>query len=98
MKLINEAEVFDTWAPMLEEQTGIKESEKLGWMTKYCHYHSLNEAFTYPAAGLLNTPGMGNVSPAGAAAPCRHHRDDAARRRDPAPNNACCQVAVPWLW
>jgi hypothetical protein len=68
MKLINEAEVFDTWAPMLEEQTGINESEKLGWMTKYCHYHSLNEAFTYPAAGLLNTPGMGNVSPAGAAA------------------------------
>lgn len=68
MKLINEAEVFETWAPMLEEQTGINESAKLGWMTKYCHYHSLNEAFTYPAAGLLNTPGMGNVTPAGAAA------------------------------
>jgi len=68
MKLINEAEVFDTWAPMLKEQTGIEGSEKLGWMTKYCHYHSLNEAFTYPAAGLLNTPGMGNVTPAGAAA------------------------------
>jgi len=67
MKLINEAEVFDTWAPMLEEQTGIK-GDKLGWMTTYCHYHSLNESFTYPAAGLLNTPGMGNVTPAGAAA------------------------------
>lgn len=68
MKLINEQEVFDTWAPMLEAETGVKESTKLGWMSRYCHYHSLNEAFTYPQAGLLNIPGMGNVQPAGNAA------------------------------
>jgi hypothetical protein len=68
MKLINEQEVFDTWAPMLEAETGVNESTKLGWMSRYCHYHSLNEAFTYPQAGLLNIPGMGNVQPAGNAA------------------------------
>ena len=68
MKLLNEQKIYDEWAPMLEEETSIKDSSKLGWMTKYCHYHSLNEAFTAPAAGLLNTPGMGNVTPAGAAA------------------------------
>jgi hypothetical protein len=68
MKLINEAEVFDTWAPMLEAETGVKDSNKLSWMSRYCHYHSLNEAFTYPAAGLLNVPGMGNVTPASASA------------------------------
>lgn len=68
MKLINEQEIFDTWAPMLEEKTGVTNKEKLGWMSKYVHNHSLNEAFAYPAGGLLNTPGMGNVTPAGAAA------------------------------
>lgn len=68
MKLINEQEVFETWAPMLENETGIKDPEKLSWMSRYCHYHNLNEAFTYPAAGLLNTPGMGNVQPASQAA------------------------------
>ena len=68
MKLINEQEIFDTWAPMLEEKTGVNDKEKLGWMTKYVHNHSLNEAFAYPSGGLLNTPGMGNVTPAGAAA------------------------------
>lgn len=63
-KLINEAQVFETWSPILESQTGIKDSAKLGWMSKYAHYHSLNEGFTYPQASLLNTPGMGNVAPA----------------------------------
>ena len=68
MKLLNEAEIYDTWSGMLKEQTGIQDEEKLKWMSKYCHYHSLNEAFTYPSASLLNTPGMGNVMPAGDAA------------------------------
>jgi hypothetical protein len=34
----------------------------------YAHYHSINEGFAYPQASLLNTPGMGNVTPAGLAA------------------------------
>jgi hypothetical protein len=62
-KLLNEAQVFETWSPILEGQTGIKDSAKLGWMSKYAHYHSLNEGFAYPQASLLNTPGMGNVAP-----------------------------------
>jgi hypothetical protein len=62
-KLLNEAQVFETWSPILESQTGIKDSAKLGWMSKYAHYHSLNEGFTYPQASLINTPGMGNVAP-----------------------------------
>lgn len=68
MQLINESQVFETWSPILEEKTGINESSKLKWMSKYAHYHSLNEGFTYPQASLLNTPGMGNVAPASAAA------------------------------
>jgi hypothetical protein len=68
MNLINETQVFETWAPILEEKTGIKDSDKLTWMSKYAHYHSLNEGFTYPQASLFNTPGMGNVTPASSVA------------------------------
>lgn len=68
MNLLNESQVFETWAPILEEKTGIKDSNKLGWMSKYAHYHSLNEGFTYPQASLFNTPGMGNVAPASTVA------------------------------
>lgn len=64
MKLLNETQVFDTWAPILEDKTGIKDNSKLKWMAKYAHYHSLNEGFSYPGASLFNTPGMGNVTPA----------------------------------
>lgn len=68
MNLLNESQVFETWAPILEEKTGIKDSGKLTWMSKYAHYHSLNEGFAYPQASLLNTPGMGNVAPASTVA------------------------------
>jgi len=68
MNLLNESQVFETWSPILEEKTGITESNKLKWMSKYAHYHSLNEGFTYPQASLLNTPGMGNVAPASTVA------------------------------
>lgn len=64
MTLLNEAQVFETWSPIIESQTGIQDSAKLGWMSKYAHYHSLNEGFAYPQASVLNTPGMGNVAPA----------------------------------
>jgi len=68
MNLINESQVFETWSPILEEKTGINDSNKLKWMSKYAHYHSLNEGFTYPQASLFNTPGMGNVAPASTVA------------------------------
>jgi hypothetical protein len=68
MQLLNEAQVFETWSPILEEKTGITDSNKLKWMSTYAHYHSLNEGFTYPQASLFNTPGMGNVAPASTVA------------------------------
>jgi hypothetical protein len=65
---INESQIFETWAPIIESKTGIKESGKLGWLSKYCHYHSLNESFSgnyaqigVPPAGNLGGL-MGNVS------------------------------------
>jgi hypothetical protein len=62
MKLINEQEIYDTWAPLIESKAGITDSSKKGWLTKYCHYHSLNEsAGAYQTLGTVN--GMGYVAP-----------------------------------
>lgn len=60
-QLINEAEIQKTWAPIIEEATGITEKSKLSWMTKYCHYHNLNES-VYNTVHLnpnMNVQGMG---------------------------------------
>ena len=60
-QLINEAEVQKTWGPIIEESTGITEKSKLSWMSKYCHYHNLNES-VYNTVHLnpnMNTQGMG---------------------------------------
>jgi len=62
MKLINEQEIYDTWAPLIESKAGITDSSKKTWLTKYCHYHSLNEsAGAYNTLGVVN--GMGQVAP-----------------------------------
>ena len=62
MKLINEQEIFDTWAPIIESKTGINDSSKTQWLSKYCHYHSLNEsAGAYNSLAVVN--GMGTVTP-----------------------------------
>lgn len=63
-QLINEAEVQKTWAPIIEEATGITEKSKLTWMSKYCHYHNLNES-VYNTVHLnpnMNVQGMGAAS------------------------------------
>jgi len=60
-QLINEAEVQKTWGPIIEESTGITEKSKLSWMSKYCHYHNLNES-VYNTVHLnpnMNVQGMG---------------------------------------
>lgn len=77
MKLLNEAEIIQEWSPVITESTGVTDKGKLNWLSKYCHYHTLNESsylgnvagdafgsgFLYPQASLQNTPGMGNVVP-----------------------------------
>ena len=63
-QLINEAEVQKTWGPVIEESTGITEKSKLSWMSKYCHYHNLNESI-YNTVHLnpnMNVQSMGNVT------------------------------------
>lgn len=62
MKLINEAEIFDTWSPIIEQKAGITDPSKKAWLSKYCHYHSLNEsAGAYQSLNVVN--GMGPVAP-----------------------------------
>jgi hypothetical protein len=62
MKLINEQEIYDTWTPIIESKAGITDEGKKGWLSKYCHYHSLNEsAGAYNSLGVVN--GMGLVAP-----------------------------------
>ena len=60
-QLINEAEVQKTWSPIIEEATGITEKSKITWMSKYCHYHNLNESVhnTVHLNPNMNVPGMG---------------------------------------
>jgi len=67
--LINEAEVRNTWSPIIEEATGINESSKLAWMSEYCHNHKLYEDANIMALGTAgNIFGMGATSfPAGSA-------------------------------
>ncbi len=61
MQLINQHEIYETWAPVLEGKTGIQDKGKLDWLTKYCHYHSLNEsAGAYNTLGVLG--GMGQIA------------------------------------
>lgn len=62
MKLINEQEIYETWSPLIESKAGITDENKKVWLTKYCHYHSLNEsAGAYNSLGVVN--GMGTVAP-----------------------------------
>ena len=64
--LLNEAEIRNTWAPIIEEATGINESEKLAWMSQYCHNHKLYEDANIMSLsdnpGPMNLSGMGAVS------------------------------------
>jgi len=61
--LINEAEIRGTWAPIIEEATGINESSKLAWMSEYCHNHKLYEDANIMSLNPgMNLAGMGNTS------------------------------------
>jgi len=69
--LINEAEVRNTWSPIISEATGINESSKLAWMSEYCHNHKLYEDASAMNLGTGiggNIFGMGATSfPGGAS-------------------------------
>jgi len=68
--LLNEAEIKNTWAPIISEATGINESSKLAWMSTYCHNHKLYEDANIMSLsnnpGPMNLTGMGAVSYPGA--------------------------------
>ena len=72
MKQLNEQQIVEKWSPMIESTTGLKDKERLNWISKYAHFHALNEAemggVTTPYATLYNVPGVGNAVPASQAA------------------------------
>jgi hypothetical protein len=72
MKNINEAQILNKWAPIIEKATGMTDKSRLNWTSKYAHYHALNEAamggVSAPYATLYTVPGVGNAVPASAAA------------------------------
>jgi hypothetical protein len=64
MNAINASEIRATWSPIIESATGINDSEKLAWMSEYCHNHKLyedaNGAVNYMMVGTnMNLTGMG---------------------------------------
>jgi hypothetical protein len=64
MQLLNQNEIYETWSPIIESKTGMTDRSKVEWLSKYCHFHSLNEsAGAYNSLGALN--GMGNILPPG---------------------------------
>lgn len=61
--LINEAEIRNTWSPIIEEATGINEASKLAWMSEYCHNHKLYEDANIMSLNPgMNLTGMGNTA------------------------------------
>ena len=64
MQLLNQNEIYETWSPIIESKTGMTDRSKVEWLSKYCHFHSLNEsAGAYNSLGALN--GMGAIMPPG---------------------------------
>lgn len=67
MNAINASEIRATWSPIIESATGINDSEKLAWMSEYCHNHKLyedaNGAVNFMVTGTsMNLQGMGAVA------------------------------------
>jgi hypothetical protein len=72
MKQLNEQQIVAKWSPMIESTTGLKDKARLSWISKYAHFHALNEAalggVSAPYATLYNVPGVGSAVPAQQAA------------------------------
>jgi len=67
MKQLNEQQIVQKWSPMIESATGVKDKARLSWISKYAHFHALNEAamggVSAPYATLYNVPGVGTAQP-----------------------------------
>jgi hypothetical protein len=74
MKQLNEQQIIEKWSPMIESTTGLKDTAKLDWISKYAHFHALNMSeaamggVNAPYATLYNVPGVGTARPATTAA------------------------------
>jgi hypothetical protein len=74
MKQLNEQQIVARWSPMIEQAIGLTDKNRLSWISKYAHFHALNEAadgmggVSTPYSTLYNVPGVGNVQPAYLAA------------------------------
>jgi hypothetical protein len=89
MDLINEAEIRDTWSPIIESATGINDSEKLSWMSTYCHNHKL-----YEDANIMSlNPGM-NLMGMGAASVAAVGASDGSGDKAPSLLPLAMQVAA----
>jgi len=68
VQMLNEAEIFENWAPMITEKTNISDPTKLDWLSKYCHFHTLNEGSVNEGEayqGLSSLNGMGQIKAPG---------------------------------
>jgi Major capsid protein Gp23 len=83
MKQLNEQQIVNKWSPMIESATGLKDRNRLVWLSKYAHIHALNNdsgneltklyeaamgGVSSPYATLYNVPGVGTAQPATVAA------------------------------
>lgn len=57
MNLINENEILQKWAPILENEVGLTDKNKINWLAKYCHNHELFENNNLATVHSIN--GMG---------------------------------------
>ena len=87
--LINEAEIRATWAPIIESATGINDSNKLAWMSEYCHNHKLYEEASLSAVQPMMLKGMG-----AAAFPSAHGVADGSGDKSPSLLPLAMQVAA----
>ena len=87
--LINEAEVRNTWSPIISEATGINESSKLAWMSEYCHNHKL-----YEDASVMSLGTAGNIFGMGATAYPTAGNSDGSGDKSPTLLPLAMQVAA----
>ena len=88
--LINESEIRSTWSPIIESATGVNESEKLAWMSTYCHNHKL-----YEDANIMSLDPTMNLAGMGAASfPSAHGVADGSGDKSPSLLPLAMQVAA----